>query len=281
MDDWQDLVERIKNPKDEITIHFVGKYVEYEDSYKSINEALYHGGFQHRLKVNAQVRRGRGARAAGRRAAARRRRRHPGGPGLRRSRQPRHDGGGRVRARTQIPYFGICYGFQWAVVEFARNVCRPGRAPTRPKSPRHAAQDHLQAARPARRRRHGRHDAARQLRLPARARTRSRFKLYGEEDHPRAASPSLRVQLPVREDARPTTACGSSAARSTASSSRSSSCRAPVVRGRAVPSRVQVEAAAPASAVCRLRRGAPTSGKHGARRAWPTNVTAIGERRAG
>ena len=46
-----DLVERIRNPKDEITMHFVGKYVEYEDSYKSINEALYHGGFQQPLKV--------------------------------------------------------------------------------------------------------------------------------------------------------------------------------------------------------------------------------------
>jgi CTP synthase len=48
---WQDLVERIQHPKDEITIHFVGKYIEYEDSYKSINEALFHGGFRHRLKV--------------------------------------------------------------------------------------------------------------------------------------------------------------------------------------------------------------------------------------
>ena len=43
---------RIKNPLDEITIHVVGKYVGYEDSYKSLNEALYHGGFPHRLKVN-------------------------------------------------------------------------------------------------------------------------------------------------------------------------------------------------------------------------------------
>ena len=51
MDDWRDLVDRIQNPIDEVTIHFVGKYVEYEDSYKSINEALYHGGFRHRLKV--------------------------------------------------------------------------------------------------------------------------------------------------------------------------------------------------------------------------------------
>ncbi len=49
---WEDLVSRIKNPADEITIHVVGKYVGYEDSYKSLNEALYHAGFQHRLKVN-------------------------------------------------------------------------------------------------------------------------------------------------------------------------------------------------------------------------------------
>src|SRR5689334_19519651 len=51
MDDWCELVDRIAHPKDEVTLHFVGKYVEYEDSYKSINEALYHGGFRHRLKV--------------------------------------------------------------------------------------------------------------------------------------------------------------------------------------------------------------------------------------
>src|SRR5205807_9541390 len=52
MDKWQELVDRIKHPLDEITIHVVGKYVGYEDSYKSLNEALYHGGFPHRLKVN-------------------------------------------------------------------------------------------------------------------------------------------------------------------------------------------------------------------------------------
>jgi CTP synthase len=45
-----DLVDRIKNPADEVTIHVVGKYVGYEDSYKSLNEALYHGGFKHRLR---------------------------------------------------------------------------------------------------------------------------------------------------------------------------------------------------------------------------------------
>src|SRR6059036_3336786 len=43
MQAWEDLVNRIKNPVDELTIHVVGKYVGYEDSYKSLNEALYHG----------------------------------------------------------------------------------------------------------------------------------------------------------------------------------------------------------------------------------------------
>src|SRR5919112_53110 len=52
MQPWDDLVSRIKNPVGDITIHVVGKYVGYEDSYKSLNEALYHGGFPHRVKVN-------------------------------------------------------------------------------------------------------------------------------------------------------------------------------------------------------------------------------------
>ena len=52
MDAWQGLVDRIRHPADELTIHVVGKYVGYEDSYKSLNEALYHAGFNHRLRVH-------------------------------------------------------------------------------------------------------------------------------------------------------------------------------------------------------------------------------------
>src|SRR5512142_695217 len=52
MQQWEDLVDRVKRPVDDITIHVVGKYVGYEDSYKSLNEALYHGGFAHRIRVN-------------------------------------------------------------------------------------------------------------------------------------------------------------------------------------------------------------------------------------
>ncbi len=122
IDDWQDLLERVQHPRDEVTIHFVGKYVGYEDSYKSINEALYHGGFKHRLRVNLRwveaeaLEQPDGLQlledASGILVA----------PGF-------GDRGSRGMmaaaefARTRrIPYFGICYGFQWAVVEFARNV---------------------------------------------------------------------------------------------------------------------------------------------------------------
>ena len=68
----------IQNPKDEITIHFVGKYVEYEDSYKSINEALFHGGFRHRLKVKLKYVEAEALEQPDGLRAARRRGRHPG-----------------------------------------------------------------------------------------------------------------------------------------------------------------------------------------------------------
>ena len=123
MDQWQDLVDRIRDPADELTIHVVGKYVGYEDSYKSLNEALYHGGFNHRLQVNikwieaeALEPEGSGRLLDGAHGIL-----VPGGFGSRGSR-------GMMRAVTiardrRIPYLGICYGFQWAAVEYARNVC--------------------------------------------------------------------------------------------------------------------------------------------------------------
>ncbi len=122
MQAWEDLVNRIKNPVDEITIHVVGKYVGYEDSYKSLNEALYHGGFQQRLKVNIKwieaeaLEEPSGAAllddADGILV--------PGGFGNRGTRGMMR--AAQVARERQIPYFGICYGFQWATVEYARNV---------------------------------------------------------------------------------------------------------------------------------------------------------------
>jgi CTP synthase len=120
---WQELVHRIKNPLDELTIHVVGKYTGYEDSYKSLNEAVFHGGFAHRLKVQLNWVEAEALEKAG--GAALLEGAHgilvPGGFGLRGTR-------GMMRAAEyarsrEIPFFGICYGFQWSIVEFARNVC--------------------------------------------------------------------------------------------------------------------------------------------------------------
>jgi CTP synthase len=120
---WEELVDRIKHPADELTIHVVGKYTGYEDSYKSLNEALFHAGFAHRLKVRlnwveaeALEREGGSALLDGANGIL-----VPGGFGSRGTR-------GMMKAAEYarehvVPFFGICYGFQWATVEFARNVC--------------------------------------------------------------------------------------------------------------------------------------------------------------
>jgi CTP synthase len=120
---WEELVRKIKNPRGEVTIGIVGKYVTFEDSYKSLNEALSHGGFGNEVRV---VRRwvesdeldsaNAAEKLAGIDGIL-----VPGGFGSRGT-------GGMVAAaeharETGIPYFGICYGFQWAVTEFARSVC--------------------------------------------------------------------------------------------------------------------------------------------------------------
>ncbi len=119
---WEDLVGRIKNPVDDITIHVVGKYVGYEDSYKSLNEALSHGGIAHRVKVNIKWIEAEALEepdswsllddADGILV--------PGGFGNRGTRGMMR--AAQVGRERRIPYFGICYGFQWATVEYARNV---------------------------------------------------------------------------------------------------------------------------------------------------------------
>ena len=120
---WEELIDRVKNPTDEVVIHVVGKYTGYEDSYKSLNEAVYHGGFKHRLKVKLHwveaeaLERENGASLLADADGIL----VPGGFGSRGTR-------GMMKAaeyarQHDVPFFGICYGFQWATVEFARNVC--------------------------------------------------------------------------------------------------------------------------------------------------------------
>jgi CTP synthase len=123
MQPWADLVERLHHPLDEVTIGMVGKYVELTDSYKSLNEALGHGGIAHSLKVNLLWVEAEGL--EGERWEDQLRDLDailvPGGFGKRGI-------PGMIRAieyaRTRkVPYFGICLGMQCAVIEYARNMC--------------------------------------------------------------------------------------------------------------------------------------------------------------
>ena len=123
--DWEEIVHRVYNPKAEVTIGIVGKYVEYEDSYKSLKEALIHGALAHNLKLNLNW-----IEAEGLEAGDRTYEEQlvdydgllvPGGFGKR----------GiegmllaiRYAREKKVPYFGICLGMQTACIEFARNVC--------------------------------------------------------------------------------------------------------------------------------------------------------------
>jgi CTP synthase len=122
---WEELVHRVYNPKAEVTIGIVGKYVEYEDSYKSLKEALVHGALAHNLKLNLNWIEAEGLEAGDRtndeQLADYDGILVPGGFGKR----------GiegmliaiRYAREKKVPYFGICLGMQTACVEFARNVC--------------------------------------------------------------------------------------------------------------------------------------------------------------
>ena len=121
---WDDVVDRRENPEGEVTIGVVGKYVGLQDAYKSLNEALVHGGMANRVKVNicwidAEVFEGNEDEIIAALEPL-----HgilvPGGFGERGSE-------GKIAsvrfARTRnVPFFGICLGMQMACVESARDA---------------------------------------------------------------------------------------------------------------------------------------------------------------
>ena len=123
MQPWARLVEKLTHPGGEVSVGIVGKYVGLQDSYKSLNEALTHGGLANDVKVNVVWVEAEGLESGdwqeqlcefdsilvpggfGKR----------GIPGMLRAIE---------YARTaKVPYFGICLGMQCAVIEYARNVC--------------------------------------------------------------------------------------------------------------------------------------------------------------
>ena len=128
LEDWKRVSDAHTNPKNEVTIAMVGKYTDLKDAYKSLNEALIHGGIQHELRINVEYidseiiePKNVGEVLEGVDAIL-----VPGGFG--------HRGiEGMIitveyARENKIPYLGICLGMQVAVIEFARNVLNLGDA---------------------------------------------------------------------------------------------------------------------------------------------------------
>ncbi len=123
MSRWIQMVDRMNHPLREVTIGLVGKYVEYEDSYKSLKEALLHAGIAHQSRVKIEwieseqmhwpncrehLRQFDGILV-------------PGGFGKRGIEGMLN--AIRFAREEKVPYFGICLGMQTMVIEYARNVC--------------------------------------------------------------------------------------------------------------------------------------------------------------
>ena len=120
---WEEIVRRINHPESSTTIGVIGKYVNLIDSYKSLNEALLHGGIANNCRVNLKFidseeieKKGAKDLLSGTQGIL-----VPGGFGTRGIE-------GKIEAirharENKIPFFGICLGMQLAVIEFARTVC--------------------------------------------------------------------------------------------------------------------------------------------------------------
>jgi CTP synthase len=121
---WDAISERLTQPDGEVTIAVVGKYTVLKDAYKSLIEALIHGGVANRVKVNFDWVESEAFEGEDGAAAARLEGVHgilvPGGFGERGAE-------GKIRAaqfarERGVPYFGVCFGMQMAVIEACRNV---------------------------------------------------------------------------------------------------------------------------------------------------------------
>jgi CTP synthase len=119
---WRSISETIANPDGEVTVAIVGKYTGLKDAYKSLNEALVHGGIANKVKVNLEWIESQTFESQD--AAVHLEDVHgilvPGGFGERGS-EGKIQAAKFARAR-RVPYFGICFGMQMAVIEVARDV---------------------------------------------------------------------------------------------------------------------------------------------------------------
>jgi CTP synthase len=119
VENWEKLVHAVKHPKRTVRIAMVGKYVDLTDAYKSLNEALHHGGLANEAKVEIRYVDSEKLEDPAELA-------HVDGILVPHGFGPRGVEG-KIRAvryarERGVPYFGICYGMQMAVIEFARHV---------------------------------------------------------------------------------------------------------------------------------------------------------------
>lgn len=121
---WLDIVDRYQNPEGEVTIGVVGKYVGLQDAYKSLNEALVHGGMAHRVKVNIRWLDAELFEQDDTTIAAHLEPMHgilvPGGFGERGTEGK--IASVRFARERKVPFLGICLGMQMACIEGARNT---------------------------------------------------------------------------------------------------------------------------------------------------------------
>jgi CTP synthase len=128
LEGWKSIADRITQPKRKVTVGFVGKYVQLVESYKSLNEALLHGGIANDTRVvirhiDSELIEQQGAAALladvdGVLVA----------PGFGARGTEGKIAAVKMAREQRIPFFGICFGLQMAVVEFARHVCNLDRA---------------------------------------------------------------------------------------------------------------------------------------------------------
>jgi CTP synthase len=123
LENWQRIVEKVTQPSRQVTIGFVGKYVELAESYKSLNEALVHGGIANDCRVHIRYIDSEEIERIGADAACAEIDAMLVGPGF-----GARGTEGKILAirwarEKKVPFFGVCYGMQMAVIEFARNLC--------------------------------------------------------------------------------------------------------------------------------------------------------------
>ena len=264
MSAWTALLDNMHHPQGEARIGVVGKYVALEDAYKSLREALMHGGLAHKVRTVIEWIEAEDMDSP---ATAARKLAHvdgilvPGGFGKRGIEGMIHTI--KYARESKVPFFGICLGMQCASIEYARNVAGLGGREQHGIRFADAASRDFQAARAAGRGRNGRHDASGRVAVPPGAGFAGGAGVR-QPGYQRAAPAPVRIQQRrVREAADRRGAAHQRAHAGPHVRRNRGSAGASVVPRLPVPSGVQVEAAGAASAVCgvRGRGGAASQGR--------------------